>query len=214
MKDKYNNDKDHNHSKHTQLEKLDQLAREIDSISRNFLRDGVLAGLLRGYEDEIRQSAIHLILGWVVRGEQECQETGVSANETAKGSWNLPAIVARALRICKMRMARHLTKEVQGRETLSEINGGTCQHESDLTTCDWTDPVRREMAIRGLRLAVKSGKLSQTNACVAILILEGCMTVDEVARHLHVSTGAIYQQLRRVKKILPSVVETLEHPFL
>ena len=68
------------------------------------------------------------------------------------------------------------------------------------------------MALQGLRIAVKSGQLSRSNECVTILILEGGMSVDEVADLLKVSPGAIHQQVRRVKRILPSVIEKLEVP--
>ena len=60
MKEKYNNNEDPNHyGKHTHLGDLDRLAREIGAIARGCLRDGVLGGILRGYEDDIRQDVLN-----------------------------------------------------------------------------------------------------------------------------------------------------------
>lgn len=213
MKDKYNNDKEPNYySKCIHLGDLDRLAREIDTVARGCLRDGVLGGILSGHEEDIRQDAILLILRWVLRGEQKSHESDGKGSVGAKGPWNLSAVVASALRIGKLRMARRLAKEVQGRETLSETIPASCPHHSDLSPWDWSDPVRRDMALLALRIAVKSGQLSYSNECVAILILKGGMSVDEVADLLNVSRGAIYQQLRRVKRILPSIIEGMEPP--
>lgn len=215
MKEKYNNNEDPNHyGKHTHLGDLDRLAREIGAIARGCLRDGVLGGILRGYEDDIRQDAILLVLTWVLRGERENHGSPARESGKAHGSWNLPHAVAKALRICKMRTARGLAKHARGQETLTEINGGVCKHHSDLSSWDWPNPVKSQMALRSLRVAVKSGQLSHANACVAVLILEGCMSVDQVAKNLKVSTGAIYQQLRRIKRILPSMIEGMEPPLL
>jgi DNA-binding CsgD family transcriptional regulator len=215
MKEKYNNDKDPNYyAKPIRLGDLDRLAREIDAIARGSLRDGVLGGILKGHEGDIRQDAILLILRWVLRGEQEGNDNGLTKSEKAERPWNLSHAVAKALRICKMRTARALAKLAKGQETLTEINGGVCSHHSDLSPWDWPNPVKGEMALRGLRVAVKSGQLSHANACVAVLILEGCMSVDQVAKNLKVSSGAIYQQLQRIKRILPSMIDRMEPPHL
>jgi len=69
------------------------------------------------------------------------------------------------------------------------------------------------MALSALQIAVRSGRLSASNACIARQLLSGRMSVEDVARHLKVSGNAIYQRLNRIRKILPDVVAEIEVPF-
>ncbi|MEI7913029.1 MAG: hypothetical protein WCK77_25695 [Verrucomicrobiota bacterium] len=195
------------------LGKLDRLAEEIDILTRSSLKDGVFGGILCGREDEIRQDAILLVLDWLMRGNREIAECHLPGKKRAKGPWNLSRLVAKALRFCKLRTIRHLTKDAGKFETLNELNGGFSIHHTDLAPWEWSASIRREMAIRGLHIAVRSGKLSHSNACVARLILDGWMDVEDVATRLKVTDNAIYQRLNRIRGILPEIIAEIEVPF-
>lgn len=196
--------------KHTQL---DRLAEQIDTLARASLRDGVLGGILLGHEDEIRQDAILLALDWIMRGDREGAESHAPEKKKAKGPWNLSQIVANALRICKLRTIRHLSTEEGRNVTLDESNGGFGLHHTNLAPWEWSFAIRREMALSALQIAVRSGRLSPSNACVARLILDGSMSVEDVARRLKVTGNAIYQRLKPIRRILAVVVAEIEVPF-
>ena len=216
MKHKYtateipNNTGHHNSRKQHHTGNLDRLAHDIDALSRSFLRDGVLGGVLAGNEAEIRQDAIQLALQWTLRGSSE---TGAAKEQPVNNPDNLPRTVAQALRITKMRLARHLTKEGKARLGFMDANGGVALHQSDVPPWDWPYTIRLSMALRGLQLAARTGQISQANVCVARLILEGRMTAPQVAKRLNVTRGAINQQLWRVRKALPAVIATMEFPL-
>ena len=202
-----------NISRERHLGKLDRLAEEIDSLVRGALKDGMLGGILCGHEGEIRQDAILLVLDWLMRGDRESAECHVTGKKNSKGPWNLSRLVAKALRFCKLRARRHLTAESIRNESLNELNGGFSIHPTDLAPWEWSASIRREMAMRGLHIAVRSGKLSHSNACVARLILDGRMSVEDVASRLKVTGNAIYQRLNRIRRILPDVIAEIEVPF-
>ncbi|MCX6864606.1 MAG: hypothetical protein NTV46_00040, partial [Verrucomicrobia bacterium] len=99
-----------------------------------------------------------------------------------------------------------------GRELVNETNGGICQHDMDLPSWAWPEPVRRTMALCGIRRATDCGLISVRNATVARLVLEDGLSVEQVAARFGVSWGAIYQQLRRVGEIVPAVMDGIEVP--
>jgi len=200
-------------TKERHLGKLDRLAEEIDILTRNSLKDGVLGGILCGHENEIRQNAILLVLDWLMRGDRASAKCHVPGKKRAKCLWNLSRLVAKALRLCKLRAIRHLTTEGTRNESLNEFNGGYCVHPTDLSPWELSNAIRRQMALSALQIAVKSGRLSASNACVARQILGGRMSVEDVATRLKVTDNAIYQRLNRIRGILPEVIAEIEVPF-
>ena len=202
-----------NISKERHLGKLDRLAEEIDTLVRGALKDGVLGGILCGHEDEIRQDAILLVLDWLMRGDRESAECHVTGKKNSKGPWNLSRLVAKALRFCKLRARRHLTAEAIRNESLNELNGGFSIHHTDLAPWEWSNSIRRQMALSALQIAVRSGRLSASNACVVRQLLSGRMSVEDVATRLKVTGNAIYQRLNRIRRILPDVIAEIEVPF-
>jgi hypothetical protein len=213
MKEKHTqNEKTKKSSKH-HLGKLDRLAEEIDILTRSSLKDGVLGGILCSHEDEIRQDAILLVLDWLMRGDRESAECHVPGKKKSKGPWNLSRLVAKALRFCKLRASRHLTSEAIRNESLNELNGGFSIHHADLAPWEWSYAIRRQMALSALQIAVRSGRLSASNACIARQLLSGRMSVEDVATRLKVTSNAIYQRLNRIRRILPDVIAEIEVPL-
>lgn len=213
MEFKYTATGNRNHAGHLNSKKqhcaedLDRLAHDLDATSRSLLRDGVLGGVLTGNEAEIRQDAIQLVLQWILRDDNETKGDG---EKSVNGTGHLQRTVALALRITKLRLARSLTRDAKACQRYSDDYVDVSLHQSDLPPWAWPDPVRRAMALSGLKLAARTGKISHANACVATLIIDGQMSVAQVAKRRNVTRGAIYQQLYRVMKVLPAVIESME----
>jgi hypothetical protein len=208
IQDKYANKTGEHH-----LCQLDRIAEDIDILARDSLKNGVLCGILCGHENEIRQDAILMVLDWLMRGDRDGTDSQVAGKKIANIPWNLSRLVAKALRLCKLRAIRHLTTEGTRNESLNEVNGGYCLHPTDLSSWELSNAIRRQMALTALQVAVQSGRLSASNACIARQLLSGRMSVEDVAKHLKVSSNAIYQRLNRIRRILPDIVAEIEVPF-
>jgi len=218
MKAKYTENVNHNVNfskditRRSRLGEIDRLALEFDALTRKRLRDGVLVGILHGREAEIRQEAIMILLRWYFQQSRKSEANTATGHHMINGSWNIPQSVANALGIAKKRLISELTKENKGRELINETNGGICQHEMNLPSWAWPEPVRRAMALCGIRRATDCGLISVRNATVARLVLEDGLPVEQVAARFGVTWGAIYQQLRRVGAVVPTVMDEIEVP--
>lgn len=188
---------------------LDQLGIELDTLARRALRDGVLPGILKGHEDEIRQEAVILALEWFFRPTHEPASAG---GESTGSAWHAPRALAKALKIAKLRYAADLSKDAKRMEPLDQSNGGWALHPSDLLPHEWPESVTRDFIKRSIEVAAQIGRISRANARIGRLILVEKITVPEVAEKRGVNRSAIYQQLRRVLKALPTVIERIEAP--
>ena len=178
---------------------LDQLANELDILTRKILRDEILRGPLAGREGEIRQDAILLALRWFVKPKDELE-------------WIAPRAIAHALRIVKMRHASSLSKKDKKLISLTGMNGGFVRHASDIQVHELPQPAIRELVDQAISAAVKSKRISQSNGCIAGLVLLDGMPVSQVAKRLGVHRSAVYQQLQRVRRALPAIIDTMEVP--
>jgi DNA-directed RNA polymerase specialized sigma24 family protein len=188
---------------------LDQLGIELDTLARRSLRDGVLLGILKGHEEEVRQDAIILALEWFFRPTNEPES---SANKISGSAWHAPRAMAKALKIAKLRYLDSLSKSAKLTEPFNEGNVGTTRHPSDLLPSEWPESVTREFIRKGIQVALKLGRISPANACVARLILLHRLPVAQVAKRLGVHRSAIDQQRHRILKKLPAVFENIEAP--
>ena len=188
---------------------LDQFGLELDTLARISLRDGVLRGILQGHEEEVRQEAIILVLKWFFRHTTEPQ---TFKSEITQSVWHTPRALANALKIAKLRYLEYLSKDANLMEPLDEGNGGWVLHPSDLLPHEWPESVTLEFIQKGIQMAVKLGCISPANACIGSLILVEQMPVAEVAKRLGVHRSAVYQQLRRVLKALPAVIDNIDPP--
>jgi hypothetical protein len=190
---------------------LDDLAAELDCLARKSLRDGLLQGVLSGQEHEIRNDAVLLALQWYVRGGNPAVPTNI---EKLVPTWHAPRALAHALKIVKMRLARSLTKGALNTVPIDEANGGSTPHPSDLTPREWPEAITREVICRGIHLAAKCGRISHANACIARLVFLDDMPISQVAMHRGVHRSAVSQQIWRVMRVLPEVLETVEVPSM
>lgn len=190
---------------------LDDLADELDALARKSLRDGVLKGPLSGQESEIRNEAVILALQWFVRNTDPAMPTNI---EKLVPIWYAPRALAHALKIVKMRLARSLTKGTLETVLINETNGGSTPHPSDLTPKEWPAAIAQEVLCRGINLAAKCGRISHANACVARLVFLDDMPISQVAIRRGVHRSAVSQQIWKVKRVLPEILETIEVPSM
>jgi len=221
MKEKYTHDNRKKKNKYKQRSKRDRhclrehehLAAEIDMICRRILPDNTIQfGALAGSEPEIRQNALIMALGGFLAGNPEYARARKSNDSNAIR----PAVertVAIALRLCKLRLSQDLAQHSSRHTQLSEHNGGECRHPSYLEPAEWPREVQHAVIRQGLARAVTHGKISSSNAWVAAQrIVEG-LTVLEISTILDVTPGAVYQQLDRVRTVLPEVLYGVEVSF-
>lgn len=188
---------------------LEQLGIELDTLARRSLRDGVLSGILQGHEDEVRQEAIILAFEWFFRPINEPKNSG---NEIPESSWHAPRALAKALKFAKLRYRDSLSKNANLTVPVNEGNGGSILHPSDLLPSEWPESVTQEFVQKGIQTALKLGRISPANACVARLILLQGLPVPQIAKRLGVHRSAINQQRHRILKKLPAVFENIEAP--
>ena len=90
--------------------------------------------------------------------------------------------------------------------------GGSCQHPSQLKTSEWPLQVKASVVMTSVARAVREGSLSQANADIVAMVYDKGLPVIQVARLRGTSSTAVYQQLRRVRKVIPEVMEWVEVP--
>ena len=191
---------------------LDHLANEIDAFCRSKLPDGkIQGGILYNQEPAIRQNAILMVWQGFLAGNPR-YAMAKEANDSDAASFELERSASIAMRHCKARLADELAPKMTGHILISERNGGICQHPANQTPNDWPHSVRINMAMRGLEDAVRTKKLSPANYCIAAMIINDGKTVEEVAKALGVTRAAVNQQLHRVRRIMPGVIERIEQP--
>ena len=188
------------------------MAAAFDEATRSRLPDGVLGGVLRNHEAEIRQDAVLIQLKWYLKHHRGLAAGGARKRQNRHCCWNFPKAAAYALKYAKLRYIARLAIKSGNNEPLSEANGGVCQHAVDLPLWRLPKAVRQAMALCGIRLAADRRLISAGNADVARLVIEEGMPVAGVAARHGVTRGAIYQQLRRVGAVVAAVMDDIEVP--
>ena len=89
-------------------------------------------------------------------------------------------------------------------------NGGVCKHPSDLSSADWPVDLKARIVIKSVRRAVSEGHLSVGNASIVDLLCDGNLSVAQAARCLKITPEAVRQQLWRVKRVLPKVLDQVD----
>ena len=201
------------HESHSRLKNLSGPADEIDSICRKRHPDGVIrSGILAGREPEIRQEALIMVLSGFLEGHPGYQAAKESGNQEIMES-QMERCVAIALRICKKRLKSILVRNSERHVPITDQHGGICKHPSDWNTSDWPLSVRVSVILRATDEAVKLKKISPMNAGLLNMVVSEGMNVEEISTRLAVSPNAIYQQLQRIRKVLPEVIGQLEPIF-
>ncbi|MFN4874182.1 MAG: hypothetical protein ACK40T_09165 [Akkermansiaceae bacterium] len=202
MKNKHQKNTDHYSNlitprKSTQLQ-FEAMATELDQIAKNKLPDGCLNGLLKGKEADIRQDALILALRWFGR-------------DPSDKSWIPSRSMAYALRYIKMRYARDLAKQqtvsIEYPELLDVI-ASEAKSEGLVSQSSHA----HAMVLSAIKQAIRSGRISSTNATIVLMILNDGQSTSEIAKNLKVTRGAVYQQIKRVRDELPAILDHIEEP--
>lgn len=185
------------------FENLDQITEELEGLARRRLPEKVLQGVLTGYEEDIRQDAILLSLGWYLRKD-------ISGPKNPSRVWNAPRAIAGALRIIKRDYVKDLKGEAEARHaTLPHLTTTTC-HPVMIRGCDWPTSTMRRLTKEAIRIAHRTGKISSLNAAIAIEVLVDGVRAAEIAARCDVNRSNIYQHLSRVRRHLPDIIDCLE----
>lgn len=180
---------------------LEKVAEELVDLARSRLPNGVMLGILYGSEEDIRQEAVLLALKWYIRGRTE--ETG-----SQEWDWNAPRAICSALRYSKLNAIGRHSQEQQARASWAKeyhqdhINDGLHRDE-------WSPAEIRQVIEKSIQQALKSGLISHANASIAIQIYIDGVTVVDLAERLNRTAGAIYQQLARVRQVIPEIIESI-----
>jgi hypothetical protein len=190
---------------------LSNLAVAIENECRQRLADGSLSGLLQGQEAEIRQIACLNLLRNFLKGNRRLIDATAEGTESIV-SIELTKSVFAALRFSKLQLARSLYLDASRRVEFRESHGGTCPHPSHHSFFALPEDIRRQLVLASVRIAVERGVLSKSNASIARMIVVEGLSASKIAERLSLSRSAVYQQIRRIKKCLPGILEEMEFP--
>lgn len=193
-----------------QIEDLESIAKKMHEINLRRLPDGVIRdGVLRGLESEIRQEALIMAVGGFLQRNQNFQlskETG----ETREMENALEKCSSMTLKFAKERIASQATRQRSRETSLSEWKIGFCDHPAQAKPSEWSVDQKALVVLKAVRRAVQLGKLSPANSSVMSMIFLKGMKPHEVATLWKVSDSAVYQQIRRVRRVIPEVMDVIE----
>ena len=205
-----NKQKSRTKGKQNQLDDLEQIAAELDLICRRRLRDGAIQkGILVGMESAIRQQTLIKAIGGFLQKNPDYIKARKSGENAAVHA-AMEKCAAIAMKFCKAQIKAELTHQKAHQTKLTEANGGSCVHPSMLKPSAWPADVKARIVMISVSLAVSEGSLSAANAGIVDMVCVQGLRANEVARLLGVEPPAVSQQLRRVKKVLPEVMERVE----
>jgi DNA-directed RNA polymerase specialized sigma24 family protein len=187
-------------------EELNLVAGELVGLARKRLPDRVLGGILIGLEDEIRQDAILLALGWYIR-------QGTKSPVRPKYPWLAPRAIAAALKIQKRDYLKQRKRELNAMKSIAEDKATTVIHPALRHARDWPSPAMRTMVGEAIRVALKSGRISHANASIALEVFANQTPVRTMAERLKVHRSSIHQHLSRVRREIPDIIDGIEVPL-
>ena len=192
------------------LDDLDQIAAELDMICRRRLRDGAIQkGILAGMEPVIRQQTLIKAIGGFLAKNRDYIKARKSGNAAAVHA-AMTKCVAIAMRYSKVQIAKEMIDHLSGYTELNESNGGACQHPSLMKPSDWPADLKASVVMIGVNRAVQEGRLSPANAVIVDMACVQGLRTCEVARMLGIKPPAVNRHVRRVKKVLPELMERVD----
>lgn len=188
--------------KHDASPDLEAIADDLINLSKKMLPQGVLNGVIRGQEEDIRQEAIMMALGWYLR--------------EAKGharSWHAPRALAGALRIAKRDRIKSGKKELETQQGVALEHHATSLHPSMISCREWPFDAMQLIMFAAIQTALRNGKITHVNAAIAKEVLVDGVQVLSLAKRLGVHRSNIYQHLTRVRRHLPEIIDRIEVPL-
>ncbi len=183
---------------------LERMAEELALYAEQKMRPGVLQGVLRGAEDDIRQEAVILALRWYVKHKR-------NLNKDTE-PWNAPRSLAIALRFIKRRFLQKIQKSPKTIQ-INDAPEGILDHPSNLQHYEWPADRMRTAVERALSMTLKSGTISHSNHVVAHLVLIQNLSVSAAGLQLGLTRSAIYQQLKKINKSIRPLIDQIEVPY-
>lgn len=192
---------------------INNLASSLEEGIRIRLPDYFFGGMLRGYEAEIRQDAILMLLGRYLAGNRNLAWHTTAGNLVGMEN-ELQRSIAASIRFSKLRLKRRLAIGQNRSEELTEENGGFYDHPASRKGF-FALPyhAQLQLCIAALRVALSSKSVSPASAKVAMLMIEEGLSEAGAARALGKSPSAINQLLKKVRKHLPRIIKSMEFPL-
>lgn len=193
------------------IKALQTFSRELDLALKTKLPDGILRGVMRGMEAEIRQDAAILLLDRYFAGNRKL------VAETALG--NLPEIsnqldrsIAAAIAVCRRRLGHRNQERTKLEQELQSDDPRLPSVDGSPTQGLWQLPfaLRHAVALKLLKMSVDSGETKENAAQLIVAILSGEMTQAELSQKLGVSRSAVSQKVRATTVRLRRMVNDIE----
>jgi len=192
------------------IENFDTTAKKMDKIIQRRLPDGIITdGILRGAEPEIRQDALIMSLGGFLQKSIDYQNSYRKRDKQAQHS-SMEKCAAITLRICKMRMKSLLANSKVKKVEFDDTTLGECCHPFQISPTEWPADLKATVIMRAAGKAVLEGKLSIANASIVSMVSVQCLKVQEIADLRKISRSAAYQQIQRVRRVLPKIIEEID----
>lgn len=183
------------------------MAIELATIAEGKLKDGRLRDILPGQEDDIRQDAIIMALGWYANHLEK------SAQNKLEDPWNSSHKMAIALHFIKLRYLRQCSNSPKT-VSMEHLDENIPDPNWEFRPYVWRSDQMRVAMENGLNMAVQSGLLSHANRIVGRLVILHEVSVSDAAEHLKITRSAIYQHLNRIKKVIRPLIDKIEIPFI
>jgi len=193
------------------ISKLNHFAAELDYALREKLPSGTLGDIMRGAEPEIRQDAAILLLDNYFLRNPELTAATAAAN-TAEVANQLARSMAKAIRICYMRLRRRRYKETTRQVELLSDDPRLPFVEATQRRHLWQLPfaLRHMLALKLLQISVQKKQTTKASAKVVTALLDGKMTQAQMARKLGVSRSAVSQTVHSVAKNLQKISKEID----
>lgn len=186
---------------------LEKMALELATLAEQKLRNGVLKNALAGQEDDIRQDAVILALGWYSNHLEKPDSIG------SEDPWNIHKNIAIAFKFIKRRYLRKYSKSPKT-ISIENLEEHSLELAWEYSPNVWHSDQMKDVLAKGLKMAVASGALSRANGIVARLVLLHGASVNNAASHLGITRGAVYQHINKIKRVIGPMIDRIEMPSI
>jgi hypothetical protein len=182
------------------------LGQSVDALLRRKLPDGALGEVFHGAEADIRQNAAEALFGRFLAGNHRLI-AATAAGEIDIIADEIDRSVFTALRYSQRNHRRLMALEARHRLMLEEaaLTGRLPMPAASATKLP--EDVRMKLALAGLALALKGGKVSADNAAIAENVLVHSKTQAQIAKAARVSRSAINQRLKHTAAAVRTLIE-------
>lgn len=194
----------------------ERLGSELDPALRTGLPNGRLPGILKGKEEDLRQEAGLMLLKKYLAGNKKLVEATLSGDmpEIVR---QIERSVCASINISIWQLKKSLLKDgmvLEFSEAIDAHPRAVSAHPAWRNTL-WELPLalQRELVFSCLRSAVREKHLLETNANIALTMMDKGLTQSEMAGSLGISRQAIHQRLAPVRKYLRKHIKDVEFPM-